>query len=372
MLLGLPVLVGACSGETDSSSEPDRSPSAATTSDSETPSADTAQRALTSSRRCFNRKPTAVGTSADDQFRGRPGRDVILALGGDDTVSGLHAADRLCAGPGDDEVSDVNGYGVHVSLGPGHDRIEMVSLAMFHADSGNDTVLVTWRDVTSVSAHLGPGADRLDVREDPTRPPPRYGEVCVNFGKAVHPIHVDLSRGIATGQGRDRITGVRCVNGSPGRDHVVGTPGVDYIEDWRGPLHARTRAGDDFVNGSRDSDVVRLGPGKDTFMGYRGNDRGFGGSGPDTLEGGDGVEVLHGGAGDDKLSGGPFCYSLYRDPLRADGSPNRLYGGRGADHLVGDIGNDFLHGGPGTDRGFGQDDGFLDTLVSLERPFYCR
>ncbi len=55
----------------------------------------------------------------------------------------------------------------------------------------------------------------------------------------------------------------------------------------------------------------------------------------------------------------------------SDGSPNELFGGPGDDFLIGDVGTDLLDGGPGHDRGFGQDDGLLDTLISIEEPTYC-
>jgi Ca2+-binding RTX toxin-like protein len=297
---------------------------------------------------------------------------VIVAGGGDDRISHLSVVDRVCAGPGNDGVSDVNGYGVRVRLGGGDDRIDLVHLPYLFAGPGDDVVVATLRDVTGVPVHLGPGDDLLRVRTDPTRPPPRYGEVCIDYGGAVRPIHLDLTRGVARGEGRDRIVGVSCVRGSPGRDYVVGSPGSDYIEDWRGSLHVDAVGGDDFVNGSRDDDVVMLGSGRDTYFGYGGDDLAYGGTDMDELSGEDGIDTLYGGPGDDRLAGGPFCGSPYSDPLRADGSPNALYGGLGEDLLVGDIGNDLLDGGPGVDRGFGQDDGLIDTLVSLEHPFYCR
>lgn len=371
VLLGASALAGGCSDpDTRQTTEPTLPPS--TSSSSPTPSDHSSERARSSSARCFGRKATAVGTVGEDLFRGRAGRDVIVAGGGDDRISHLSAEDRVCAGPGNDVVSDVNGYGVQVSLGDGNDRIDLVHLPDLFAGAGDDIVVVTLRNVTGAPVHLGPGDDLLRVRTDPARPPPRYGEVCIDYGRAVRPIHVDLTRGVARGEGRDRIVGVRCVYGSPGRDYVVGSTASDYIEDWRGSLHVDAMGGDDFVNGSRDDDVVILGSGRDAFSGYRGNDRAYGGPGPDDLTGDDGVDVLHGGPGDDRLAGGPPCDFTYSDPLRADGSPNRLYGGPGDDLLVGDIGNDFLHGGSGGDRGFGQDDGLLDTLVSVERPFYCQ
>ena len=66
------------------------------------------------------------------------------------------------------------------------------------------------------------------------------------------------------------------------------------------------------------------------------------------------------------------CYSNSEILPASDGSPNDLHGGPGDDYLIGDIGNDLLDDGPGTDRGFGQEDGLRDILVSLERPTMSR
>ena len=81
--------------------------------------------------------------------------------------------------------------------------------------------------------------------------------------------------------------------------------------------------------------------------------------------------MLHGGTGRDEVYGAYHCYSNSETLPASDGAPRALSGGPGNDYLIGDIGDDTLDGGPGTDKGFGQVDGFLDTLVSLEHPTYC-
>lgn len=239
------------------------------------------------------------------------------------------------------------------------------------AGPGDDRVVLSLERYSEFDVHLGPGDDRLVARQRPGQPLPEFGGVCLSYEHARRPVDVDLGRGVARGEGTDRLIGVRCVYGGPGRDHVVGSSAADYIEDNWGPLILETGAGDDHVNGSNLADSAILGPGDDTFSGAGSADRAFGGAGNDLLNGDDGVDVLHGGTGDDEVNGAYYCYSNSDLLPVSDGSPNALYGGAGNDYLIGDIGNDLLDGGQGTDSGFGQEDGLLDTLVSLERPTMC-
>ena len=117
---------------------------------------------------------------------------------------------------------------------------------------------------------------------------------------------------------------------------------------------------------------MSLGPGNDSYSGGAGDDRGYGGPGDDQLNGDDGVDILYGGPGSDQVNGAYSCYSNSEILPRSNGAPNELHGGPDNDYLIGDIGNDLLYGGPGLDRGFGQEDGKLDILTSLEKPTHCR
>lgn len=271
--------------------------------------------------RCFGRRPTIVGTMGDDTLEGTSRRDVVVALGGDDRVTGLRMEDVLCASAGADTVAHVDGYGVRLDLGGGDDRLSEVTLyAVLDAGPGDDELTLSARWGHELRAELGPGDDRLRAVRQPRRRPDA-SSVCLSFSSARRPVSVDLARGVARGQGRDRFSNVRCVSGGASLTRVRGSAADDYVQAWRGPLVVRAGAGNDYVNGGRHDDRVRL------------------------------------GAGDDHVNGGP--------------SPNRLHGGPGRDLLIGDIGNDTLDGGPGHDRGFGQEDGLVDVLISLEQPTTC-
>jgi hypothetical protein len=76
---------------------------------------------------------------------------------------------------------------------------------------------------------------------------------------------------------------------------------------------ARTGAGNDFVNGAFDRDLVLTGAGNDWIRTGDANDRAFGGAGRDRVVGGRAADLLHGGDGRDSVEGGPGNDTLYGD-----------------------------------------------------------
>lgn len=116
----------------------------------------------------------------------------------------------------------------------------------------------------------------------------------------------------------------------------------------------RGRAGNDFLTGAADDDVLlglagndRLfgSNGDDKLLGQAGDDSLFGGNGHDSLLGHGGDDLLAGGAGRDRLSGGAGD-----DVLRGDGGNDQLSGSSGHDRLNGGSGNDVIRGDAGNDR----------------------
>ncbi len=88
------------------------------------------------------------------------------------------------------------------------------------------------------------------------------------------------------------ISGSDCtIEGTPGRDRIVGTPQPDVI-----------CAGDgrDRVRGAGGGDVIRGGKGRDRLSGNGGKDSIYGENGRDVLRGGPGKDRLVGGPGRDK------------------------------------------------------------------------
>ncbi|MDX1374616.1 MAG: Ig-like domain-containing protein [Burkholderiales bacterium] len=110
---------------------------------------------------------------------------------------------------------------------------------------------------------------------------------------------------------------------------------------------------DDWLEGTRKSDVIYGRNGDDEIFGLGGNDRLYGGRGDDLLDGGKGNDKLYGGKGDDVLDGGKGNDKLYggigHDVLLGGKGNDKLSGGRGDDVLDGGKGNDKLYGGKGDD-----------------------
>jgi hypothetical protein len=56
------------------------------------------------SKRCFGKAATIVGTPGNNRLRGTNRPDVIVGLGGNDTIVGLGGADLICGGAGKDRI----------------------------------------------------------------------------------------------------------------------------------------------------------------------------------------------------------------------------------------------------------------------------
>ena len=219
------------------------------------------------------------------------------------------------------------------------------------AGPGDDTIIfsrTSWAFVVP-----GPGDDLI-------RGPALRGKhgTCVSLYAAAGPVRIDLVRGRATGQGRDRFPP------TPGDDDVSsgwsileGLPPVDQ------------------------ADRMYLGPGDDTGDGGPGPDRLYGGPGSDEINGGPGSDYLDGGPGNDYLHSGYGCLDtgLSSDeppPILSevliDAAPNEVFGRSGDDFLAGDLGNDRLDGGLGFDSGTGgYHDGRIDWITSVEHHDEC-
>lgn len=181
---------------------------------------------------CHGGPATIVGTRGDDHLVGTPGRDVIAGLDGDDLLDGRGGHDLLCGGDGSDGLIG----------GPG------------------DDLLAT-----------GPGA-----RDE------------VTWDDADRAVQVDLVRGTARGEGRDRV--------------FLG----------RGIVHLT--AYDDTFRGSRHPETVHAGDGDDTLRSGAGNDELY----LDTDE----------SFGDDSAVAGPGD-----DQVRSLGGHDRMLGKAGRDYL---------------------------------------
>lgn len=174
-----------------------------------------------------------VGTPGSDTLTGTSGPDGILGLAGNDVINGLDGNDGLCGGTGNDTLIP----------GPGLDSVS--------GGSGIDTV---------------------------------------SYASSASGVSVDLRlpTGVATGQGRDTISGVENVIGSAYADVIRGSNANNWLSLGAGNDHAYGYGGNDRIDG---------GPGNDILYGLTGNDALYGGPGNDYLNGGLGRDLCRQNAG---------------------------------------------------------------------------
>ena len=350
--------------------------SPATPSDEPTPTTTPTVPAALADAKCLGRQVTRAGTAGPDRLVGGPGRDVFLALDGDDEITNVGDRDLVCAGDGDDRVEALNrDQTVRVDLGAGNDTFRGSAVALI-GGSGDDQLHV--RAVTRVD----PGPGRDVVVSVPVRD--LYLASCVSYSHVSQGIVANLARGWVRAQGsRDRVQGVQCLYGTRFADRITGSPRDDllYLCAWttgtavdRVPNVVYAGAGDDEVNGCDGGDRVYLGDGKDLFLGGHGDDWVYGGAGPDSIHGNLGSDHLEGGDGNDRVNGTFFCDTgSSAGNGMGDTSPNQVYGGNGDDEVTGDLAADLLDGGPGTDNGYGGPPGRegSDVIVSVEKRTSC-
>ncbi len=297
--------------------------------------------------RCLGQRATVVGTDKTDTLRGTPGRDVVVARDGHDSIRTGRGPDLVCAGDGFD----------HVALGGGRDRARggdgddtLVGsagrdelLGQKDVDSlvggGGDDELVGGRGTGLVVEALigGPGDDRLVGGR---------GRDTAQYFDSKDGVVVDLRKGQATGDGRDRLSGIEGVVGSNAADLLIGDDGGNGLFG-QGGNDRIVAGGSGFTPGTED--VLSGDQGDDTLLGGRGGDvaaylrllR------PVHVRLRAGVAV---GQGGDRLSGVDSLWgSRLDDRLAGDRDDNTLLGFDGDDSLAGFGGTDVLDGGSGAD-----------------------
>jgi Ca2+-binding RTX toxin-like protein len=328
--------------------------------------ANTSSRTATVNEKCFNRKPTIVGTPVADRLQGTRKRDVIVALGGNDVIGNLGEHDVVCAGVGDDVIRPRGRDSAFlVDLGPGDDRFLHAHAYSVGGGPGDDRIVVD----SPVNVAGGPGDDHLQMTRTLSYRYPSNGP-CVSFRSSSRSVRVDLERGWARGEGRDRVIGFRCLTATRHDDVIAGTDRRDGINALAGADLVHAGAANDVVSGGPNADRIYLGAGHDSGYGDQGWDRLYGESGSDVLEGWSEGDYLDGGTGDDQIYAALFCSiggNSYDTAGLLDSAGNELFGGPGDDYLVGDKGNDRLDGGPGFDHGQGgYRDGRIDWIDATE------
>lgn len=223
------------------------------------------------------------GGSGNDELVGDSTGNVLHGNGGNDNVSGGAATDQLFGDAGDDLLRG----------GDGNDAID--------GGEGNNT-----------ADYASAGAGGVGVQ-------------------------VNLTTGLATGEGNDTLKSIQNVNGSSFDDSLKGDGSDNTLNGAGGEDNIAGNAGNDTVNGGGAADQMSGQAGDDKISGAQGNDAIQGGTGNDRLQGGQGKDTILGQKGNDRLFG--------------NAQPDFLNGGQGSDVCK--------PGSPGLARG--------DVVVNCER-----
>ncbi|HLO50559.1 MAG TPA: calcium-binding protein [Kamptonema sp.] len=154
------------------------------------------------------------------------------------------------------------------------------------------------------------------------------------------PANISLVFGPVLGPADEPLFDPSFFNLTPDADTVELAPGI--LRGFPGGLIAL--AGNDFVKGSAEPELINGNAGQDTLLGSGGDDTLRGGRDFDQLYGGAGNDILGGNKGDDYAFGNEG-----NDWLRGGQGNDNLVGGAGNDTLIGDGGIDKLWGSAGAD-----------------------
>lgn len=332
--------------------------------------------------KCDGLTPTIAGTAGNDRIVGTPGRDIIHALGGNDTVLGLGGSDTICGGvgadrleggadadiliPGEDQGNVLIGGGVPAGV------LDIVSYANF-VQSGVNVDLLQKKgglngndQILEIEAVIGsPGIDHI-VGDHGNNSLIGNGGSDTLIGNHGDDLLLNTGRtGVST----------RFVPG-PGTDNVVGTPaGLDTVDYSASTQAVTVNLGGKVGQGEgvgkdtlTDIDGVIGSPNSDTLIGSTVNDRIYAGNGNDQVDGRGGNDYIDAGTGtadnamfttatggvtvdlpnframgqgNDQLIGVEYVLgSNYDDLLVGTAAFNLLDGAAGQDLCVGNGGND--------------------------------
>ena len=228
--------------------------------------------------------PAAV-TEGDDFLLDVAGDNVIDGLGGNDIILGYTQDNTLSGGAGNDTLAGYTGAD-SLTGGLGNDQLAGATgndLYIFAEGDGNDTVRDTGgEDYIWLTGTI----DTTDVTYV------RAGDdLVIRYGASAD--SVTLSGHFAAAG-----SAVEYVYFDNGELHDAG-----YIAtQLPGTLQLLT-AGDDYFEGSSNSDTVDGGAGYDYLLGNDSRDTLYGGADDDFLNGGGGNDTLSGGAGNDYMAG---------------------------------------------------------------------
>lgn len=278
------------------------------------------------------------GGQGDDDLVEGAGDDFVSAGAGNDHVDGGAGNDSIDGGAGDDAIAGGTGND-DVDGGVGNDNLD--------GGTGNDVLLGGEGDDDLIG---GAGDDTLDGGAG-------LHDVANYTGD--HKVNVDLSTGVAVGQGTDTLINIEDVDGSSKNDIIVGSDAANTLNGGAGNDNLSGGAGDDLLEGGDGKDLLAGGTGDDTLDGGAGNDVLSGGAGNNTLSGGDGKDTITSDDGNDTIDGGTG-----NDKIASGAGDDTVDGGEGDDTIVAGAGNDVINGGTGADKmtgGTGNDTYYVDN-----------
>lgn len=330
------------------------------------------------------------GTNTPERLTGTSGDDILMALGGNDTLVGGAGSDILVSGNSGTQMSGGGGQDVFVirndsgtteitDFQRGMDRLDLSDLPMLR-DASQLTVTTTshgmileyrghfiiltaadgrplsLQDLFPEGFDWGDHFAYVEPEEPQEAPPPNDG---------VHLIGGDL-RDVLTGTERDDTIegghGNDILSGGDGNDQIDGGGGKDSIQVTDGDNTLTGGGGKDTILGGVGNDWIDGGDGKDsievvdgdnTLIGGGGKDTVLGGVGNDWIDGGGGKDLLMAGAGNDTIFGGGGADTLGGadgdDYLSDTGGRNWMFGGNGDDTAMGGADTDLIFGGWGND-----------------------
>lgn len=316
--------------------------------------------------------PNGAAPNRADEIFDTPNNDLILAGGGNDTISIIRGGgDVVDGGDGNDHVIVNVVTDIDIIGGAGRDWVQ----------SGGGADIIEGGAGEDVS-HGGAGADQI------------FGDQAVLIADAIETGRTaegvdawgDLLDG---GLGEDTIVGTATkdlLSGGSGGDLLISGAGDDFISgdgsyaawvpagagtwNWSITLTITEEGGTNVYSyqieqgivyddgGEGDADVIYAGNGNDGVLAGEGDDEVYGEDGDDIIFGDEGNDILIGGAGNDLLDGGD----------RGEDTTGRdfLDGGEGDDQLSGSDGDDILFGGAGNDQLSGDDGSEFDGSDRLD------
>jgi Ca2+-binding RTX toxin-like protein len=294
--------------------------------------------------------------------------NVVLGMGGNDTITAGFGTSRVDGGDGDDTITTLGGQQTLVFGGAGNDVIH--SYSETHGGDGNDTIVLgLYYSGSTATGDAGDdtitGSDAADLLSGGT------GSDTLTGGSG-------NDRFIySSGDGADVITDLAAGEVV----EVHGYPAVQSIEQVGSDVVVLFGTGDQITFSNNDvatvadsielvdapppqptegDDILTGGSGYDVIDGLGGNDTIKGRGGDDILDGGTGADHIDGGSGNDTLYSGdispPYSFPYYGNPY----TPPVLDTGAEIDTLVGGAGYDTIFAGYGDNVDGGDDS---DTLL---------